>query len=67
VKNSGLFDVKREGEDITGCTGYLEHPFQNKPFEKEKNRHCLLVNRGGAVYNPKSSPASSRLNDTMLM
>ena len=26
------------------CTGYLDHPFKNKPFETEKNLHPLLAN-----------------------
>jgi hypothetical protein len=29
------------------CTGYLGHPFKNKPFETEKDLLPLLANRGG--------------------
>jgi DNA-binding SARP family transcriptional activator len=35
--------------DPKGCTGYLDHPFKNKPFEKEKELLFLLANTGGSV------------------
>jgi hypothetical protein len=28
------------------CTGYVGHPFKNKPVETEKDLHPLLENRG---------------------
>jgi len=31
------------------CTGYLDHPFKNKPFETEKNLLGLLANTGWLV------------------
>jgi len=31
------------------CTGYLVHPFKNKPFETEKEILSLLANTGGSV------------------
>src|SRR5437764_10985759 len=34
----------------------MDHPFKTRPFETEKDLHHLLANRGGLVYNPKSSP-----------
>lgn len=41
------------------CTGYLDHPFRNKPFETEKNLLPLLANPVGWMYNPKLSRAYS--------
>jgi hypothetical protein len=49
------------------CTGYLGHPFKYKPVETEKDPLPLLANRGGLVYNPKSSTASSCTNDDILL
>ncbi len=48
------------------CSGYLDHPFKNRPLETEKDRHCLLANRGGSVYNQTSSTAFSCSNDDTL-
>jgi hypothetical protein len=44
---------------IEACTGYLDHPFKNKPFETEKDLLPLLANAGRSVYNPKLSLAYS--------
>src|SRR5947209_12751250 len=52
--------------DDCPCTGYLGHLFKNKPFEREKDLLPLLANTGRLVYNPKSSPADSCLNDDTL-
>ena len=41
------------------CTGYLDHPFENKPVKTGKDLLRLLANRGGWMYNPKLSPAYS--------
>jgi putative transposase len=46
-------------ESYDPCTGYLDHPFENKPVETGKDLLRLLANRGGWVYNPKLSPAYS--------
>ena len=37
------------GTDLHTCTGYLDHPFKNKPFETEKQILSLLANTGGSV------------------
>jgi len=48
------------------CTGYLGHPFKNKPFETEKDLLLLLANTGGWVYNQTSSTAySCSINDAL--
>jgi hypothetical protein len=51
----------------TPCTGYVGHPFKNKPVETENDLLSLLANTGGLVYNPKSSPAYSCPDDDTLM
>ena len=56
----------RPGTPRSHCIGYLDHPFKNRTFETEKNRHPLLANRGGLVYNQTSSPAYACLNDDTL-
>jgi hypothetical protein len=48
------------------CIGYLDHPFKNRPFETEKDRHPLLANRGGLVYNQTLSQAYACLNNDTL-
>src|SRR5215472_16879467 len=57
---------KRKSKTASHCSGYLGHPFKNKPFETEKDLLPLLANTGGWVYHPKSSPADSCSNDDTL-
>ena len=51
--------VDEQSGQVYYCTGYLDHPFKNKPFETEKDLLPLLANAGRSVYNPKLSPAYS--------
>jgi len=51
---------------LSPSTSYLGHPFQNEPFESEKDLLSQLANTGGLVYNPKSSSAYSCSNDEIL-
>jgi hypothetical protein len=50
-----------------GCTGYLDHPFKNKPCEAEKDHLPRLANTGWSVYNQTSSTEYSCSNDAIFM
>jgi len=50
----------------TGCTGYLDHPFKNEPFESEKDLLSLIANSRRSVYNQTSLTASSCLNNAIF-
>jgi hypothetical protein len=56
----------RPEEKSVACTGYLDQPFKNRPFETEKDRHPLLAHRGGLGYNQTLSQAYACLNNDTL-
>ncbi len=51
---------------VASCTGYLDHPFKNKPCEAEKDHLPRLANTGWSVYNQTSSTEYSCSNNAIF-
>jgi hypothetical protein len=62
----GSWRMIRGFEHLNPCIGYLDHPFENRPFEAEKDPLSLFANTGGSVYNQTSSTTSSCLNNAIF-
>ena len=48
---AGLWRYRELLPVVDPCIGYLGHPFKNKPFETEKDRHPCLQTQTGCVQS----------------